>query len=226
MRTILRNASSVPTRQLLATGLGLLFLGGALWWQKQSPSDPPAESAGAQPPAPRPLPESAEALAEEPLVSADDLFLERVRTSIEEGMGSSDFSVDTLARQVGMTRVHLYRRLRDLLAQTPSELIRTRRLERAERLLRARTGSVSQIAYRVGFKSASHFSQSFRNRYKLAPSDKLTPGLGTALMDEVTAGLMPPPLIEKGDGLMPPPVSGLITSTTQNSATNTTQVSF
>jgi transcriptional regulator GlxA family with amidase domain len=167
---------SFSSPQLFATGLGLLILGGAVWWQRNSAehgegsADRVTQSTSAKPRMRRELPQTTDSQSIEPLVSTDDLFLHRVRDSIEAGMGSSSFSVDTLAHQVGMSRVHLYRRLQALIAQTPSGLIRSLRLERAEKLLRAHAGSVSQIAYRVGFKSASHFSQSFRMRYRQPPS--------------------------------------------------------
>lgn len=104
------------------------------------------------------------------VVSADTSFLERVQDMVEEGMVDGDFNVDVLASRVGMDRSHLYRRLRALTHQTPSELIRTMRLERAEQLIRGNAGSISEIAYQVGFKSVAHFSKSFRDRYQASPS--------------------------------------------------------
>jgi DNA-binding response OmpR family regulator len=102
--------------------------------------------------------------------SADAVFLERVKECIEAHIADEDFSVERLAAGVGLSRAHLHRRLRELLSQTPSELIRGMRLERAAELLGARAGSVSEVAYAVGFKSVAHFSNAFNARYGCRPS--------------------------------------------------------
>jgi DNA-binding response OmpR family regulator len=102
--------------------------------------------------------------------SADAVFLERVRECIEGHIADEAFSVERLAADVGLSRAHLHRRLRDLLSQTPSDLIRRMRLERAAELLGARAGSVSEVAYAVGFKSVAHFSNAFNAHYGCRPS--------------------------------------------------------
>jgi AraC-like DNA-binding protein len=110
-------------------------------------------------------------------ISSDVAFLERVRLVIEGNLEDETFNVDTLADEVGLSRVHLYRRLRRLIDRSPSELIRTIRLERGAQLLAQEAGSISEVAYGVGFKSVSHFSRSFREHYGCTPSkytDRLT----------------------------------------------------
>ncbi|MFQ5890362.1 MAG: response regulator [Gemmatimonadota bacterium] len=102
--------------------------------------------------------------------SSDEVFLERVRKALEAHLADSEFSVELLARAVSQSRSQLYRRLQDLLDQSPSELIQGFRLERAGDLLAAKAGIVSEIAYAVGFKSVSHFCRRFRARYGVSPS--------------------------------------------------------
>ncbi len=104
------------------------------------------------------------------VASADAVFLERVREAVEDHMGEATFGVEALADAVGMSRVHLFRRLRELCDEPPSALLLRMRLERAAALLRARSGSVSEVAYGVGFRSVSHFSKAFRARYGATPS--------------------------------------------------------
>ena len=103
--------------------------------------------------------------------SSDDAFLERVRAAIEAHLPDDAFSVEQLAAEVGLDRSHLYRRLRTLTGQTPTEAIRSMRLERAVQLLTSKAGLISEIAYGVGFKSVSHFSKCFRERYGVTPSE-------------------------------------------------------
>jgi transcriptional regulator GlxA family with amidase domain len=103
-------------------------------------------------------------------VPADDRFLEAVRQAVEEHLGEATFRVEALAEAVGMTRVHLYRRLRALCGETPSALLQRMRLERAAALLRGRAGNVAEVAYAVGFRSANRFGKAFRAHFGATPS--------------------------------------------------------
>jgi signal transduction histidine kinase/ligand-binding sensor domain-containing protein/CheY-like chemotaxis protein/AraC-like DNA-binding protein len=105
-----------------------------------------------------------------PPVSADRRFLDRVRAAIDAGFPDESFSVPELAAAVGMSRSHLFRRLKDLGVSSPSDMIREARLARAAELLRARAGNVGEIAYGVGFRSLAHFSRAFRERFGVPPS--------------------------------------------------------
>jgi DNA-binding response OmpR family regulator/nitrogen-specific signal transduction histidine kinase len=111
---------------------------------------------------PSPLPDG--------VISSDQAFLDRVRAIIEDNFENEEFSVQILAREVGLDRSQLFRRLRSLLGLTPTDVIRNVRLERAALLLEKGAGSVSEIGYSVGFKSVSHFSASFRQKFGMTPS--------------------------------------------------------
>lgn len=102
--------------------------------------------------------------------SADEVFLERVHSVIARSLHDECFNVTALAQEVGVDRSHLYRRLHALIDQSPSDLIRACRLEHAAKLLHHRTGTVSEIAHQVGFKSVAHFSHSFREHFQMPPS--------------------------------------------------------
>ena len=103
--------------------------------------------------------------------SAEAAFVASVREAIEAGLADDGFSVERLAAAVGMSRSQLHRRLTDAVGQTPSAAIRTMRLERAAQLLEARAGTVSEVAYGVGFKSVSHFSTAFQKHHGRRPSE-------------------------------------------------------
>lgn len=108
--------------------------------------------------------------SEEPVVDTDEAFLAQVQATIEAHLGDETFSVERLAEAVHMSRVHLFRRLRTLRDCTPTEWIFEIRLNRAQQLLDGNAGSVSEVAYAVGFKSVSHFSTRFRSRFGVSPS--------------------------------------------------------
>jgi signal transduction histidine kinase/DNA-binding response OmpR family regulator len=103
--------------------------------------------------------------------SEDELFLNRVLEAIDAHLGDSNFSVDWLADEVGMSNRHLRRRVEAVTGEPPAELIRRMRLKRASQLLEGHAGTVAEVAYRVGFKSVSHFSRRFNERYGVRPSE-------------------------------------------------------
>jgi AraC-like DNA-binding protein len=71
---------------------------------------------------------------------------------------------------MGMGRTLLFQRTRELLGRTPTEQLIERRLERAAELLAGGDGNVGEVAYAVGFRSVSHFTNRFRDRFGVTPS--------------------------------------------------------
>lgn len=102
--------------------------------------------------------------------SSADRFLLKLRETIESNLGDEDFDVRALARAMSESRSSLYRHIHDLVGETPSQLLKRVRLERAEAMLAGGVGSIQEVAYAVGFKSVSHFSRSFREQYGVPPS--------------------------------------------------------
>ncbi len=102
--------------------------------------------------------------------SMDSTFLQRVSASIERHLGDERFTVESLARELGISRVHLHRRLTSLTGSSARKTITTMRLRRGRELLLRGAGSVSDIAYRVGFSSPSYFAKRFKDEFGLPPS--------------------------------------------------------
>lgn len=128
----------------------------------------------AQTPAtPSAAPEVVEESTPTPIESAAQRFAERLEQALDTRLGDPAFGVAELAAALHVDRATLFRRVRGSFQTTPSELLRERRLARAQALLRARSGNVSEIAYAVGFDNLSHFSQAFRKRFGVAPSSLL-----------------------------------------------------
>ena len=76
-----------------------------------------------------------------------------------------------LADEMAMSTSQLTRKLRALINQSPGELIRSLRLQRAADLIAARAGNIAEIGYRVGFSDQSHFSRTFKRHFGKAPTD-------------------------------------------------------
>lgn len=106
-------------------------------------------------------------------VETSDPVLTRIRSAIQARISDSDFTVEDLADALDMTRSTVYRKIKAAADMSPTDLIRTVRLEEARALLEAGDGLVSEVAYAVGFRSVSHFSRAFRAQHGIAPSSLL-----------------------------------------------------
>jgi transcriptional regulator GlxA family with amidase domain len=105
------------------------------------------------------------------LSETDSAFVKRLKAAIETGLSDPEFGVGELAKAVFQDRSHLFRRTRELLGESPSDLLRRVRLERAAELLRQNRGSVAEVAYAAGFNSVSNFCRTFRVMYGATPSE-------------------------------------------------------
>lgn len=106
--------------------------------------------------------------------SMDEKFLEKVMQAIETYMGEPDFNMEKFGQEVGLSRMQLHRKLKALTGESPGDFLRTMRLKRAKRLLEARTGNVSEIAYEVGFNNLSYFSKCYREQFGTAPNETIS----------------------------------------------------
>lgn len=106
------------------------------------------------------------------MVSSEEAaFMQRVLEVMTDCLGDSTFSTDRLGDEVGLSRRQVERKVKAITEQTPPELMRHLRLERAAQILEARPGSIAEVAYAVGFKSPAHFSATFRKVYGHSPSE-------------------------------------------------------
>lgn len=107
--------------------------------------------------------------------STDEKLIRRIVTHINKKIKDPDLTVEKLASEVGLSRVHLHRKLKELTNQSPSDFIRNTRLRQAARLLREKKLSVAEVAYATGFNSSSTFSTSFKKLYGVTPSAYAAP---------------------------------------------------
>jgi two-component system, sensor histidine kinase ChiS len=105
------------------------------------------------------------------VVSADQVFLEKVIKTIELCFGDESFSVETIAETVNMSVTQLNRKLNALIDQPPGQMIRTYRLQRAADMLKKKAASVSEIGYSVGFSDNAYFSRAFKKQFGCSPSE-------------------------------------------------------
>ncbi|MCL6219712.1 hybrid sensor histidine kinase/response regulator transcription factor [Zunongwangia pacifica] len=105
------------------------------------------------------------------LKSGDQALLEKFMEVVNKNIGNSDLNVEMLAGELGISRVHLYRKLKQLTNQSAGELITNIRLKQAANLIISSTTNISEVAYAVGFTSTSKFSTKFKDLYGMTPSN-------------------------------------------------------
>jgi Signal transduction histidine kinase len=102
--------------------------------------------------------------------SLDEKLIKKALEYTEANMANAEFSVEELSRELGMSRVHLYKKLSSLTGKTPIEFIRIVRLKRAAQLLKESQMTVSEIAYEVGFNNPKYFRKYFKDEFGVLPS--------------------------------------------------------
>lgn len=103
--------------------------------------------------------------------SNDDKLMSRFMSVINKNISDSELTVEAIADEVGISRVHMYRKIKDLTNQTPRDFLRNYRLQRAAELLADHKLNISQICDEVGFANASSFSTAFKKLYGTSPTE-------------------------------------------------------
>ena len=110
--------------------------------------------------------------------SIQEQYLADIKQIIEENIDNESFSVADLAREVGLSRSMLHRKLIRLTGKSATDLITEIRLAKAYELLENDAGTVSEIAYQVGYSSPSYFNKVFKKTYKVSAGDVRRKGSG------------------------------------------------
>ncbi|MFK7775177.1 MAG: helix-turn-helix domain-containing protein, partial [Saprospiraceae bacterium] len=105
-------------------------------------------------------------------IQVEDVFIKKVKKIIEENYADENFALPQLCQKIRMSRSQLFRKMKALINTSPSDFIRTYRLEKAKALLETTEMNVSEVSWEVGFKDVSHFSKSFQNAFGHLPSQE------------------------------------------------------
>jgi YesN/AraC family two-component response regulator len=105
------------------------------------------------------------------LNSADELFIQQTMESIEANMTNAEFAIEDLCRDVAMSRMQLYRKLKALTGLSANEFIRTMRLKRAAQLLEQNQLTIAEVTYEVGFSDLPYFRECFKKMFGVTPSE-------------------------------------------------------
>ena len=115
--------------------------------------------------------EQADTVRQIELKGNDAALMERIMNAVNKRLDDSDYNVEALAEDVGLSRVQLHRRMKDMTGISVGEFIRNLRLQQAAKLLAAGDISISQVTYATGFTSPSHFTVSFKKHFGITPSE-------------------------------------------------------
>jgi len=110
---------------------------------------------------------------EVPVDSSDQRLFKRAIEVVENNMNDPLFGVEQMAKEMGMSRTSMHRKIKTVTGFPPSELIRNIRLRKAAHLLLHQADSVSQIGFKVGFEDHSYFSKSFKKQFGVTPTEYL-----------------------------------------------------
>ncbi|MBQ0056214.1 MAG: helix-turn-helix domain-containing protein [Bacteroidales bacterium] len=102
--------------------------------------------------------------------SPDERLMERILKVVNQNLSNPDLTSEMIASEVGMSRVHLYRKLKELTNQSARNFIRNIRLAKAAELLAQKKVSVAEVADKVGFGNTSNFATSFKELYGVTPT--------------------------------------------------------
>lgn len=103
--------------------------------------------------------------------SPDEKLMERIMAFINDNLSNMEMSNEDIANSVGLSRVHLHRKMKELTGQTPHDFIRGIRLKKASQLLQRGDISVTEVVYACGFGSAASFSTIFKKQFGLSPRE-------------------------------------------------------
>jgi signal transduction histidine kinase/DNA-binding response OmpR family regulator/ligand-binding sensor domain-containing protein len=107
----------------------------------------------------------------EDMTSSDQKFMQKTLQIIYENLSVSNFDIEKLSSALALSRIQVHRKLKGLTGETPGSFIRQVRLNKAAEMLKSKTGTVSEIAYQVGFNNLSYFTKCFKEQFGVAPSE-------------------------------------------------------
>jgi signal transduction histidine kinase/ligand-binding sensor domain-containing protein/DNA-binding response OmpR family regulator len=109
-------------------------------------------------------------IEEQKITSGDKKFLQKCVDMINEHISDTSFSVEIMAEEMAISRSGLQKKVQSLIGETPGELIRRIRLNKAAELIKNKSGNLSEISLEVGYNNPAHFSEAFKRQFGITPS--------------------------------------------------------
>jgi signal transduction histidine kinase/DNA-binding response OmpR family regulator len=101
----------------------------------------------------------------------DRKFLNKISQIVEEHLEKEELTVEELSQLLGLSRVHVYRKIKKLTGMSVSEFVRSVKLKLSLNLIKTSGKTIAEIAYEVGFSSPSYFTKCFKDQFGISPSE-------------------------------------------------------
>jgi AraC-like DNA-binding protein len=101
----------------------------------------------------------------------DRKFLNKISQIVEEHLEKEELTVEELSQLLGLSRVHVYRKIKKLTGMSVSEFVRSVKLKLSLNLIKTNGKTIAEIAYEVGFSSPSYFTKCFKDQFGISPSE-------------------------------------------------------
>lgn len=101
----------------------------------------------------------------------DKAFMQKINGIVEANLTNADFDIDALASELGMSRSALFKKIKGMTGESPSEFIKNYKLAKAVELLTHSDKSITDVAYASGFSDVGYFGKCFRKKYGMSPRD-------------------------------------------------------
>ena len=111
-----------------------------------------------------------------PVNTMNDRFLQRFVEMLETHYNDPDFNIEKGSERLGLSRVHLYRKVKEVTGLSPTDFLRNFRLQKAAQLLSQRAATISEVAYSTGFSSPAYFAKCFKALYAITPTEYVNGG--------------------------------------------------
>ncbi len=110
--------------------------------------------------------------------SHDEILMQKVMTIVKDNIADGNLNVEMLADGVGISRVHMHRKLKEITNQSARDFIKDIRMKQASYLLANKQVNVSEVAYAIGYSNLSHFSNTFKSYYGVSPKEYVARQIG------------------------------------------------
>ncbi len=97
-------------------------------------------------------------------------FMQKINALIKANLEDENFDTNTLCKAMSLSRTQLFRRVKSLIKEAPANHIKMMRLQKAKELLETTDSTVSEITFKTGFQTVSHFTKIFKKQYGIVPS--------------------------------------------------------
>jgi len=106
--------------------------------------------------------------------SLDEVFMRKFIDLLDSSYENTDLNVEKISEELGISRVQLYRKVKEISGLSPVDYLRNFRLSKAATLLNQKRYSVSEVAYRAGFSSPAYFAKCFKSVFNMTPSEYIS----------------------------------------------------